>query len=123
MEIKEVYSQWGPLKHLVWMVYMLYSIKVNRRWLQTQFVWTLVSFFENSSQIRQFNDTSIVLIPKVESLDSLIQFQPISHCNVMYKILIKIIANRLRDSMEKLVALNQSDFIPGRYDFDNVIIV
>ena len=42
------------------------------------------------------NDTYICLIPKVKSPQKIIEFRPISLCNVIYKIMSKILANRLK---------------------------
>ena len=34
----------------------------------------------------KFNETHIVLVPKIKDLKKIIEFQPISLCNVVYKL-------------------------------------
>ena len=43
-----------------------------------------------------WNDTTIVLIPKVNNPTLVSQFRPTSLCNVVYKVILKMLANRLR---------------------------
>lgn len=68
------------------------------------------------------NEAIICLIPKGDAPESLNQFRPISLCNVLLKIVSKIIANRLKPIMTKLTNRFQSSFIPGRSTTDNVVI-
>ncbi|CAL2228878.1 unnamed protein product [Prunus armeniaca] len=58
-----------------------------------------MDWFNGSTQLREINKTFIALIPKVATPESMCQFRPISLCNTSYKILSKIIANRLKQIM------------------------
>ncbi|KAA3476013.1 reverse transcriptase [Gossypium australe] len=71
---------------------------------------------------KQVNSTNIVLIPKVANPTSMKQFRPISLCNVIYKIMAKAIANRLRGVIEKCIDAAQSAFVPGRLITDNILL-
>ena len=68
------------------------------------------------------NDSSIVLIPKLKDSVSLKNFRPISLCNVIYKVISKCLANRLRPLLEDIISLTQSAFIPGRLITHNALI-
>lgn len=50
------------------------------------------------------------------------QFRPIALCNVVYKVISKIIATQLRQHIENLIHPSQLTFIPNRAISDNVII-
>ena len=50
-------------------------------------------------------------------------FRPISLCNASYKILAKLLANRLKLLLGKLISPLQGGFVKGRHLVDNVIQV
>lgn len=68
------------------------------------------------------NRTNIVLIPKVDNPEFITQFCPIGLCNVFYKLISKIIVNRIRSLLDNIISPFQASFIPGRQTTDNVII-
>ena len=69
-----------------------------------------------------YNDTQIVLIPKVQNPRKIIEYRPISLCNVAYKIASKAVANRLKSVLSIIVSENQSAFSKGRFITDNVLV-
>lgn len=79
--------------------------------------------FTNPSSIDIFNQTLITLIPKIDNPSSPVHFRPIALCNVIYKILTKVIANRLRSILPYMISANQSSFVPGRQTIDNAIVL
>ncbi|KAH1056166.1 hypothetical protein J1N35_034231 [Gossypium stocksii] len=70
----------------------------------------------------ELNNTLIMLIPKKDCPEDFSQFQPISLCSVMYKLVIKVIANRFRVVFPKFISPEQAGFIAGRNISDNIII-
>ncbi|CAN1808039.1 Transposon TX1 uncharacterized 149 kDa protein [Linum perenne] len=70
--------------------------------------------FSNPNLISSVNDTLLVLLPKVRRPKNMSQLRPISLCNVLYKLVMKCLTNRLRPLMNKLIISNQSSFVPGR---------
>ena len=68
------------------------------------------------------NRTHIVLIPKIQGLETLGNYRPISLCNTFYKVITKIIVE-LRPFLEKLISPLQVAFVLGRKGINNAIIV
>ena len=65
----------------------------------------------------------MVLILKMAGPESLGNYRPISLCNIVYKIVTKILVARIRPFLDKLVSPLQSAFVLGRRSVDNAIVV
>lgn len=69
------------------------------------------------------NSTYIALIPKICNLFYVTEFRPISLCNVIYKLVSKVLVNRLKPYMDLIISSPQSAFIPDMIITDNIIVI
>lgn len=67
------------------------------------------------------NQTFIVLVVKVSDITHLEIFRPISLCNIVYKILSKIVVNRMKPILKKAISPTQNKFVLGWFFLDLVI--
>lgn len=58
---------------------------------------------ENGMMLNGLNETNRVLIPKKKSLAIIGEFRPISLCNILVKIITKVLANRMKELLDKVV--------------------
>ncbi|GAU22462.1 hypothetical protein TSUD_123490 [Trifolium subterraneum] len=68
------------------------------------------------------NETNICLIPKCDNPTSMKDLHPISFCNVLYKMISKVLANRLKCCLDKCASQEQSAFMESRSILDNALI-
>ena len=71
-------------------------------------------FHEHSSFLKSLNNTFLVLIPKKSGVEDLGGFRPISLLGGLYKLLAKVIANRIKKVVGKVVSTTQNAFVTGR---------
>ncbi|RVX19153.1 putative ribonuclease H protein [Vitis vinifera] len=71
---------------------------------------------------RSHNATFLVLIPKKEGASDVQDYRPISLVGSLYKIIAKVLANRLKGVMGKLVSNSQNAFVEGRQILDVVLV-
>ena len=76
----------------------------------------------NPSLISYINNTLLVMIPKVDKPNFVSQFRSISLCNVIYKIISKVIVNRIKSLLDNIISPYQSSFILGRSIHHNIIV-
>ncbi|CAK9142540.1 unnamed protein product [Ilex paraguariensis] len=79
-------------------------------------------FFSTGNMLREFNNTIITLVPKVQNPTTMGEFRPISCYNVIYKAISQIIANRIKKYLNGIINPSQSAFIPGRRISDNILL-
>ncbi|KAK4382686.1 Retrovirus-related Pol polyprotein from type-2 retrotransposable element R2DM [Sesamum angolense] len=72
--------------------------------------------------LKQVNVTLLTLIPKVRTPHSVTDFRPISCCNVIYKVISKILVCRFREILNLLISPSQNAFVPVRLISDSVLL-
>jgi hypothetical protein len=79
-------------------------------------------FHRNGKLTKGLNSTFIALIPKVDSPQRLNDFRPISLVGSLYKILAKLLANRLRMVIGSVISETQTAFVKDRQILDGILI-
>lgn len=79
-------------------------------------------FFQNNHLLKEHNHTCIALVPKQSGFHSVHHFRPISLCNIVYKLITKIMASRLKILLPKIISPLQSAFVPNQNIQDNNIL-
>ncbi|XP_074377752.1 uncharacterized protein LOC141719274 [Apium graveolens] len=96
-----------------------------------QMYWSIVGgdviefcrkFFDTGELPRGVNSTLVCLIPKVKHPKQMMDLRPISLCNVLMRILSKVMANRLKPCLGDIISDKQSAFIEGRLLTDNALV-
>ena len=79
-------------------------------------------FYLHETYQRSLNSTFLVLIPKKEGAEDLRDFRPISLVGSVYKLLAKVLANRLKLVIGEVISDSHQAFIQGRQILDDVLI-
>ncbi|RVX01772.1 LINE-1 reverse transcriptase-like [Vitis vinifera] len=79
-------------------------------------------FYDQNSFIKSLNHTFLVLIPKKGGAEDLGDYRPISLLGGLYKLLAKVLANRLKKIIDKVISPDQNAFIKGRQILDGSLI-
>ncbi|XP_074298451.1 uncharacterized protein LOC141629330 [Silene latifolia] len=72
--------------------------------------------------LKEANNTTLTLIPKVNVPDSVTQFRPITCCNTVYKCMAKVLCSRLSCVLPDIIHPSQGAFVAGRDIVGNILI-
>lgn len=78
--------------------------------------------FRTGKFVKVINHTVLTLIPKTTNPTSIGDFRPIACCNMLYKILAKVLCGRLKHALSGLILEHQTAFLPGRHIFNGVLL-
>eukprot|EP00253_Pinus_taeda_P031988 PITA_31988 len=91
--------------------------------IKKDYIRMVKNFFTKCKMGSSIKSSHLALIPKDPNPQSFDIFRPISLCNVSYKIISKILANRIKKILPSLISENQGGFVPRRHITDNVILI
>jgi hypothetical protein len=104
------------------MAYMLFFYKRFWPMVEEDLIAEVLQALNSTKIPEGWNDTIIVLIPKNEDPKKVTEYRPISLCNVIYKIISKLLANWLKGILPEIISEEQSAFVPGRMITDNILV-
>ena len=82
----------------------------------------MLDFFRTGKLLKQVNATNLCLIPECEQVDDVTKYRPITCCNVLYKIISKMLCQRLKIVLPHIINLVQSVFVEKRVIMHNIFL-
>lgn len=83
----------------------------------------VLEFFKKGYLLKEWNATFVALIPKSESAKEPKDYRPISLCNVIYKILTKIMVERIKPILPRLILDEQDGFVKGKHITNGIVLM
>ena len=80
------------------------------------------SFFNSGKLLKEFSCTTITLVPKGSAPSKLSDYRPISCCNIIYKSISGVLAQRMKEILPYLISSAQTAFVQGRSIADNILL-
>lgn len=82
----------------------------------------VAEFFSSGTLLKQWNATTLVLIPKIQNASKVSDFRPISCLNTLYKVISRVLASRLKSLLPYVISHHQSAFLACRQLSENVLL-
>ena len=80
-------------------------------------------FHRGVVDLARLNYGIITLVPKVKDAKQIQKFRPICLLNVSFKIITKVLMNRLSKVVNPIISPIQTAFVKGRYIMEGVVIL
>ena len=90
--------------------------------IRLDIVQSCTGWLNSCSLLDDLHGTNIVLLPKNDSPSTMCDLRPISLYDVLYRVIVKVLANRLQQFFPKIISMEQSTFVKGQSIVDNIHI-
>nr|DAD18446.1 TPA_asm: hypothetical protein HUJ06_019909 [Nelumbo nucifera] len=122
LEIQQTLFSMNPLKAIG--PDGLHALFFQNGWnvVGVDFCHFIRTLFVEPSRIASISDTWIALILKKGKVETTSDFHPTGLSNITYKVMAKLIANRLKPLLQKIISPLQNAFLPGRQIIDTVVV-
>ncbi|KAK2654077.1 hypothetical protein Ddye_013933 [Dipteronia dyeriana] len=97
-------------------------IKSNWDIIREDFLAFLKEFHKDCKIVKHLNRTYTALIPKIRKPECIADFRPISLVSSLYKVLSKVLTNRLKNVMSSIIGETQLVFMRQRQIIDSFVI-
>jgi hypothetical protein len=121
-EVNVALSQMHPLKLPRLDGYLACFYQKSWNVVRTEVCNVVLDFVSFGNFVNSISNTHIMLIMNKKSPIRAIDYRPISLYNVLYKLMVKVLANRLKKVLPSIISPNQSAFIPRWRINDNIIV-
>ena len=102
--------------------YNAFFFKHTWKIIKDDIIEAVKSFFTTGKLLKDFNCTLVSLIPKGQNPKTTKEYRLIACCTVLYKIISKVLPNRLHGVIQSVICDSQAGFIPGRKIADNIVL-
>ncbi|GKV27959.1 hypothetical protein SLEP1_g37069 [Rubroshorea leprosula] len=103
--------------------FSFHLIRTCWRVIEKDIVDFVQEFSKNGKLVKGLNSSFIVLVPKKSNPVELKDYRPISLISSLYKIISKVLANRIKKVLPKVISETQSAFLGGRQITDGILIL
>lgn len=91
--------------------------------IQDDVIDVVLKTLQSERMLKELNNTTITLIPKIMCPRNVTEFRPISCCNTLYKCITKVLCNRLRQVLLDIIIENQGGFVYDRFIVHNIMVI
>jgi hypothetical protein len=119
--VQSAFHNMAPLKALSPDGFLAEFFQKNWNLVREDICSTIIGSLNIGILLDFLNMTHIALIPKLKNPITVSDYRPTSLCNIVYKLLSKVLANRLKKILPYIISPVQSVFVPRRLITDNVL--